>query len=189
MKSQAPEGIAQQADLPTSRVDVLTAIRTRRSIRRYTGEVIDDESLHTILDAGFCAPSASNRRPWHFLVIKDAAKLQAIADLHPYAKMMPAAGCCIVVCGDEAVQPAVGLLVEDCSAAIQNMLLAAHGLGLGAVWCGLYIAAEGLHTRFADSLNLPAGVVPVGMIAVGHPAESKQAQSRFVADRVHNEVW
>jgi len=189
MSHQPPEGAAQAAHLLASQVDVLTAIRSRRSIRRYTGEVIDDASLHAILDAGFCAPSASNRRPWHFLVIKDAAKLQAIAELHPYAKMMPAAGCCIVVCGDEAIQPAIGLLVEDCSAAIQNMLLAAHGLNLGAVWCGLYIAAEGLHTRFADFLNLPAGVVPVGMIAVGHPAESKQAQPRFDADRVHNEVW
>ena len=189
MSKQPTEGAAQQTCLRASQMDVLTAIRTRRSIRRYTGEAIDDAALHTILDAGFCAPSASNRRPWHFLVLKDAAKLQAIAELHPYAKMMPAAGCCIVVCGDEGVQPAIGLLVEDCSAAIQNMFLAAHGLDLGAVWCGLYIAAEGLHTRFVDFLDLPAGIVPVGMIAVGHPAEQKPAQSRFAADRVHNEVW
>ncbi len=181
------------SDRKTSTMDVITAIRTRRSIRRYTGARIDDQALHTVLDAGFCAPSASNKRPWHFLVIREQARLQQIAQAHPYAAMVPAAGCCIVVCGDSALQEHIGLLVADCSAAIQNMLLAANGLGLGAVWCGLYIGGDEerlqLHRRFAELLGLAAGIVPVGMIAVGHPAESKPDLERFDAARVHYETW
>jgi hypothetical protein len=103
----------------TTEMDVLSAIRNRRSIRRYTGDPINASQLDTLLEAGFCAPSASNRRPWHFVVIREATRLQEIAAAHPYAKMMPSAGCCIVVCGDRALQPAPGLLVEDCSAAIR----------------------------------------------------------------------
>lgn len=170
-------------------MDVLTAIRTRRSIRKYTEEKIDEQTLATILDAGFCAPSASNKRPWHFLVIRDKARLQVIAEAHPYAKMMTSADCCIVVCGDEAVQSSTGLLVEDCSAAIQNMLLAAHGLGIGAVWCGLYGGRADRHLEFAQLLGLPAGIITVGMIAFGYPAETKPATDRFDASRVHHESW
>lgn len=188
-------------------MDVITAIRTRRSIRKYTGEPLDEQGLRAILDAGFCAPSASNRRPWHFMVVRDPAMLESIAGAHPYAKMMPAAGCCILVCGDQTIQGRIGLLVEDCSAAIQNMLLAAHGLGLGAVWCGLYIgedtqpkpagdqpkAAAGiareLFHEFANLLRLPPHILPVGMIAVGHADESKDGTDRFDESRVHYESW
>ena len=186
--SGKPDG-AHVPQLLTSDLDVLTTIRNRRSIRRYTGDPISESQLETILDAGFCAPSASNRRPWHFVVIRSAARLQEIAAAHPYAKMMPAAGCCIVVCGDRGLQPAPGLLVEDCSAAIQNMLLAAHGLGLGAVWCGIYVGEDGRHDQFAQLLSLPEGVLAVGMIAVGHPAETKTGTDRFDAARIHQERW
>jgi nitroreductase len=170
-------------------MDVITAIRTRRSIRKYTGEPVDEQTLSTILDAGFCAPSASNKRPWHFLVIRDKAKLQMIGEVHPYAKMTPSADLCIVVCGDEAVQSSTGLLVEDCSAAIQNMLLAAHGLGVGAVWCGLYGGRSDRHLEFARLLGLPPGIVTVGMIPFGYPAETKPATDRFDASKVHYERW
>jgi nitroreductase len=177
------------SDLKASTMDVLTAIRTRRSIRRYTGDQIDDQTLETVLDAGFCAPSAHNRRPWHFLVIRDKAILQVISENHPYARMMPAAGCCIVVCGDQTAQESMGFLIEDCSAAIQNMLLAAHGLGLGAVWCGLYGGGSDLPARFAVLLQLPPGFLAVGMIALGYPAETKPAADRFDGARVHYEKW
>ena len=170
-------------------MDVLTAIRTRRSIRRYTTQQIDDRTLEVILEAGFCAPSASNKRPWHFLVIRDRDTLQAISEAHPYAKMMPSASFCVIVVGDEQLQAAVGLLVEDCSAAIQNMLLAAHGLGIGAVWCGIYGGRGDRHLEFARLMQLPPSMLPVGMIAFGYPAETKVATERFEQDRVHYEKW
>jgi nitroreductase len=169
-------------------MDVLDAIFTRRSIRKFTGQPVSEEDLHTILRAGCYAPSAKDKRPWQFIVVRDAEKLKAIAAGMRYGKMIPQAGCVIVVCGSKADQGMVGFLVEDCSAAIQNMLLATHGLGLGAVWCGLYPVTP--NTRLVtDILELPAGIVPVGLIALGHKIEDRQTAERFDPAKVHLEKW
>jgi nitroreductase len=116
-------------------MDVLEAIFTRRSIRKYTGEPVSDQDLETVLRAGCHAPSAHNIQPWEFLIIKDRSAFDSISKALTYAKMLPQADLCIIVCGDKNKQSMTGFLVEDCSAAIQNILLAAHGIGLGAVWC------------------------------------------------------
>jgi nitroreductase len=169
-------------------MEVLEAIFTRRSIRKFTGQPISDDDLHTILRAGCYAPSASNHQPWHFVVVKDYSTLQTIALDHPYAKMMPQAGCCIVACGDKQEQGTTGFLVEDCSAAIQNMLLAAHGLGLGAVWCGLYPLSPRMKTIRA-LLQLPAHILPIGMIALGYKNEERSTGERYDPGKVHFEKW
>jgi nitroreductase len=169
-------------------MDVLEAIFTRRSIRKFTEQPVDDEDLHMILRAGCYAPSARNSQPWHFVVVRDCASLDAIAQDHPYAKMMPQAGCCVVVCGDKTKQGMTGFLIEDCSAALQNMLLAAHGLGLGAVWCGLYPLTQ--RTKVVQRLlHLPPNIMPVGMFALGHKAEERTTEERFDPDKVHFEKW
>lgn len=169
-------------------MDVLQAIYTRRSIRKFTGEPISEEHMEKLLKAGFCAPSAHNLQPSHFIVIKNPATLEYIANMHPYAKMLPQAGCCIVVCGDEKVQKTRGLLIEDCSAALQNILLAAHGLGLGAVWCGLHPDPE-LTKIIAVSNKLPENIEPIGMVVVGHKAEDRAPADRYDKARVHFEQW
>ena len=169
-------------------MEILEAILTRRSIRRYTGEPISEEDLKTIIKAGCAAPSAHNRQPWNFVVVRGKEKLEEIADFHPYAKMLPQAGCGIIVCGDTEKQAERGFLVEDCSAAIENMLLAAHGAGLGAVWCGLYPVVK-LTEFISGLLSLPENVVPVGMIVVGHKAEDKEAADRYDEGRIHYERW
>lgn len=114
----------------TCGMDVLTAITTRRSMRKFTDRRISETVLNTVLNAGFCAPSAHNLRPWHFVVIKEKGPLSALAQASVYAKMLPAADCGIVVCGDESIQKIRELLLADCFAAVENMLLCAHGLGL-----------------------------------------------------------
>lgn len=169
-------------------MDLFDTIFTRRSIRKYTGEPVSEEQLALILRAGSYAPSAHNKQPWEFVVIRASATLEAIAAGHPYAKMLPKAGCCVVVCGDKQRDGMTGFLVEDCAAAIQNMLLAAHGLGLGAVWCGLYPVPR-LTRMISGVLGLPAHILPVGMIAVGHKLEDRQAAERFDPTRVHHEHW
>lgn len=169
-------------------MDVLQAIFTRRSIRKFTGEQISDENMETLLKAGFSAPSAHNMQPWHFVVIKNPAILENIAEKHPYAKMLPQAGCCIVVCGNDEVQKTKGLQVEDCSAAIQNILLAAHGIGLGAVWCGLYPAPE-LTKIVSDAVKLPNNIEPIGMVVVGHKVEDREPADRFDKAKVHYDQW
>lgn len=114
---------------------VLDAIRSRRSIRKYTGEPIAEPIRRAILEAGFYAPSAMNRRPFHFVSITDRELMQKLSDLHPYAKMLPQADWAIIVCGDESVSGP--FYMDDCAAATQNILLAAHSRGsapYGAVW-------------------------------------------------------
>ena len=169
-------------------MDVLEAIFTRRSIRKYTGQPVSEADLHTILRAGCYAPSANNHQPWHFLVVRDCQALEVIASDHPFAKMLPQAGCCIVVCGDQEKQNLTGFLVEDCSAALQNMLLAAHGLGLGAVWCGLYPAAQ-RSEMISRLFQLPPNILPVGLMALGHQAEERQVEERFDPAKIHFERW
>lgn len=169
-------------------MDVIEAINTRRSIRKFTGEIISDEELKVILKAGFQAPSAHNFQPRDYVVVRDKEIIDKIADFHPYAKMLPKAGCGIVVCGDSQKQPQMGFLVADCSAAIQNMLLAAHGLGLGAVWCGIY-CDEKLVKNMSEVLKLPEKIIPIGMVVVGKKAVDKEAVDRYDESKVHYDRW
>jgi nitroreductase len=169
-------------------MEVMTAILTRRSVRRYTGVPIKEDELRTILEAGFHGPSAHNLRPMSFVVINDTKQLEAIAQFHPYAKMLPQAGCCIIVCGDIKMQKLEGFLVEDCSAAIENILLAAHSLNLGAVWCGLFPIKE-LTEGFTKLLNLPENIIPVGMVVIGNKEESVQPLNRYDETKIHYNNW
>ncbi len=166
----------------TCEMDVLTAITTRRSIRKYTGQPVDKEALFTILNAGFCAPSAQMRRPWDFVVVDDRQLLRNISQFAQYQKMAERSAFSIVVCGDSRLQEHHDLLLNDCSAAAENILLAAHGIGLGAVWCGI---VNQLIPFFKEALGLPDEVLPVALIAVGHPAEEKDAPPRFDPKHLH----
>ncbi len=169
-------------------MEVIEAIQTRRSIRNYSGVPISEEQLNTILKAGFQAPSAHNKQPWHFVIVRDKSNLSSIAEFHPYAKMLPSAGCGIVVCGDKKLEEETGFIVEDCSAAIQNMLLAAHGIGLGAVWCGLYPVST--LTRGAKQLlEIPDDIIPVGLVVVGNKESDRPADDRCDSVKVHYEKW
>ncbi|MBU5425847.1 nitroreductase family protein [Tissierella pigra] len=169
-------------------MDVLKAIMTRRSIRRFTGEVITNEQIDTLLRAGFQAPSAHNMQPWHFVVLKNKELLQEVSEFHKYAQMLPNAGCGIVVCGDEEKQPARGFLVEDCAAAIQNILLASHGIGLGAVWCGLYDSSD-LVNSMKEVLGLPSNIIPIGMVVVGNKDEEKEPSNNYHDGKIHYDKW
>lgn len=169
-------------------MDILQAISTRRSIRKYTGQPVSNQDLETIIKAGFQAPSAHNRQPWHFVTVRDKNTLESIIKFHPYSKMLPQAGCGIVVCGDNNEQRLTGFLISDCSAAIQNILLAAHGIGLGTVWCGLYPKPQ-LMDPMSKLLGLPSSIIPVGLVVVGHKNEQKGPVDRYDTAKVHSERW
>lgn len=169
-------------------MNTLDCIRTRRSIRKYTGQPIDDDQLKTVLTAAFQAPTANNLRPWEFIIVRSPNALQHITSIHPYAKMLPEAGCGILVCGDKNINAKVGYLTEDCSAAIQNILLAAHDIGLGTVWLGIHPREERID-GFRKLFQLPEHIVPIGMVAIGHSAESKEAPDRYDPSKIHMEVW
>ncbi len=169
-------------------MDILEAIFTRRSIRKFTGEPVSDKELETVLKAGFQAPSAHNLQPWEFVIIKDKTTFEKIAKFHPYAKMLLKAEVCIIICGDNQRQTTTGFLTEDCSAAIENMLLAAHGVGLGAVWCGLYPVPH-LTKEMSAICMLPDYIIPVGMIVLGHKGEDRECEDRYHEGKLHYEAW
>lgn len=169
-------------------MNILDTIMTRRSIRRFTGQVISDENLEKILKAGFQAPSAHNTEPRDFVVVKEESILNEISEFHKYAKMLPGAGCGIIVCGDKTKQEELGYLIADCSASIENMLLAAHGLGLGAVWCGVYPVSDYVE-NMSKTLNLPDHIIPVGMVVVGEKDQEAKFIDRFDSESVHYDKW
>lgn len=167
-------------------MDALEAIFTRRSIRRYTDKTVSEKDLKTILEAGMNAPSANNQQPWHFVVINSRDKLNAITEVHPYSQMLKQAPAAIIVCGDTNVSSSYWQ--QDCSAATENILLAARALGLGTVWLGVY-PREDRTAAISKLFGLPKNVKPLCVIALGHPAEEKGRVSRFDAGRIHKNNW
>jgi len=169
-------------------MDVLEAIRTRRSIRKFDRDAapVDAGELRSILDAGFAAPSAHNLQPRHYYVVRNREKRETIARIGRYTKMAAEADVCIVITGDTEKQSRMELLIMDCSASIQNMLLAAHGLGLGAVWCGVF-AGTSLASGLETMLGLPPHQVPLGIVVVGRPGETRGPVDRFDPAFIHME--
>ena len=168
-------------------MDAMKAILTRRSIRKYTKQPVSDEVLKELLEAAMYAPSAGNSQPWCFVVINNRKILDEIPRYHPYAQMLKEAPVAILVCSDINLENK-GYGVEDCSAATQNILLAAHAKGLGAVWLGVY-PTESRVTDIKKLLNLPEHIIPISLISIGYPAEQKPSPDRYRADRVHYNRW
>ena len=169
-------------------MEVIQALRTRRSIRKFTNEPVTPEQVKTMLECAMLAPSAGNQQPWEFIVIEDLSVLHAVPTVLGFAKMAAEATCAIVVCGNKSFIKAEGFWQQDCAAATQNILLAAHGLGLGTCWCGVYPNEK----RAADlkhMLNIPENVTPLSFIAIGVPNEQKEQPERFNEARVHRNMW
>src|SRR5659263_253125 len=162
-------------------MDALEAIQTRRSVRRYVTRQIDDEIVEQLLSAAMSAPSAANEQPWELIVIKDREIVDGIPAFGPDARMTTLAPLGILVCADARNLIVEGFWVQDCSAATQNLLIAAHVLGLGAVWTGVY-PMDPMDRRvigFTKHCQLPEGVVPLAFVVVGYPAETPPKQNRF----------
>ena len=134
------------------------------------------------------APSAGNAQPWQFVVITDRAALAAVKTFNPYAGMAARAPLAILVCGDLEREKHPGYWVQDCAAATQNLLLASHARGLGAVWTGIYPMADRVE-GFRRYFGLPERVIPLALVVVGWPAQSLKSDDRYQADRVHRERW
>ena len=169
-------------------MELIEAIRTRRSIRQFTDRPVPEAMIGQIIEAGMMAPSAGNQQPWHFLVISDRDKLTAMQAFHPYSTMAAKAAVSILVCGEPEGLKYPQLWPQDCAAATQNMLLAARDLGLGTVWVGIYPLEE----RMAGCRTLwgiPEKVVPFALVPVGWPAATFAAVDRFKPDRIHHERW
>jgi len=165
--------------------DMLDMIKKRRSIRKYTGQVVTDEQIRQLLEAAMAAPSASNIQSWEFVVVRNPDLKRQLAQTHTWSHMAADAAAVFVVCGDER---ASHHWVADASAATQNLLLAATALGLGAVWVGIYPGAD-REARVRQALAIPEGIHVLCLVPVGHPAESKPARTQYKESKVHYEGW
>ena len=170
---------------------VIETIMTRTSIRAFTDEPVPDETIETLLRAGMAAPSAVNRQPWAFVVVEGRENLDRLAEVHPNARMLGTAQAAIVVCGDmtKALEgTAQAFWVQDASAATENILLAAHALGLGAVWTGVYPNPERV-AAVSETLGLPSYVIPLCVIPVGYPAEAPAPKDKWNTANIHHNGW
>ena len=159
--------------------DAIDFITRRRSIRRYQTDVVEEEKIRLLLEAAMAAPSADNMRPWHFVVVRDAKLRSELSRVHRWAKMAADAPVVFVVLGDATVSP--DSWIEDCSAATENLLLAAANIGLGAVWVGLRGAYE---QRVRELVEAPTHMRVLCMVPVGYPAEEKPARSQYEQRKV-----
>jgi nitroreductase len=169
-------------------MNTLDAIFSRRSIRKFDGRPVGRAILLQILKAAMYAPSARNSQAWHFIVEEDRARLMQLARIHPYGKMLGEAGAAILVCGDRSIDDSLLYQVQNCSAATQNALLAAHALGVGAVWLGIQPREKRIQDM-KEFFKLPGHVVPVSLIAIGHPLEQPAIPERFSPDKIKFGEW
>ncbi len=169
-------------------MEVLEALMTRRSVRDFNYKPVDNETIEKIIKAAMHAPSARNRQPWHFFVITDRNILRMIPHVHPFAAMAPEASLAIVVCSDEEILPAPERRGIDCANATLSIQLAAHGLGLGAVWCGVY-PDEDRQRELKNLLKLPDTIHPFSLVPIGYPAEPLPEVDRFNPERIHTNQW
>ena len=174
-------GCKQQASNEPSALDV---IMTRTSIRNFTGDPVSREDLETILKAGMAAPTAMNTQPWRFVVVTDKEKIASTFGQGPRSGAFTTAGAVIVVCGLSEQM----FWFEDCSNAAENILLAAHALGLGAVWTAGYPAMERI-APIQTALEIPENVTPLCIIPVGVPAENPEPKDKWKPENIHWEKW
>ncbi|MEM0089177.1 MAG: nitroreductase family protein [Archaeoglobaceae archaeon] len=171
--------------------EFLRIIKTRRSIRRYSGKEIPEEEIRKILECAMQAPSAGNEQPWHFIVVRDKVKLKELSEIHPYGKMLSEASAAIVVCCDPRLSKyELPMWIQDCSASTQNILLAARALGIGSCWLGVY-PNESRMKPIAKALGIPEDIVVFSVISLGYPRSEDEffEAERFKVDRIHYERW
>lgn len=165
----------------------INAIMTRTSVRAYSDRKVSDAMADTLLRAAMAAPTAMNRQPWQFIVIRDRAILDAIADHCKNISMAREAQLAIAVCGDMSLAlegDGRDFWVQDCSAATENLLVAAHAAGLGAVWCGIYPIQERV-SFISGLLHLPENIIPLNIIPIGYPAAPSTPKEKYDPARIH----
>ncbi|MFV0379213.1 MAG: nitroreductase family protein [Anaerorhabdus sp.] len=171
-----------------TKMELMKALTTRRSIRKYTNKKVEDEKIKEMIAAASFSPSAHNMQPWHFVVIKDQAKKEVIGELGKHTKMLRDADVCILICGDRKLQSIDELLYADLGSLTHALLLAGHSLGLGTVWCAANVDNH-RSEKIKELLNLPRNIEPFSLIACGYPAETKEKQKRFQPSTIHYDEW
>lgn len=165
-------------------------ILTRVSVRQFTGEPISQQQIDTLLQCAMAAPSAINKQPWAFIVITDTALLQRIGNEMPNSRCQNNPACAFIPCGDltKAIPDLPEFWINDVSAATENLLLAAHAMGLGAVWTGVHPSAERV-AQLQGILGLLEHIVPLCIVPVGYPAETPAVKHKYTTSNIHYNGW
>ena len=166
-------------------------IMTRGSVREFTGEKISDAQIDTLLRAAMAAPSAINKQPWAFIVVNDEAVLAKLGEALPYSRCSNHPAVAIIPCGDltKAIPGEMAnFWINDVSAATENLLLAAHAMGLGAVWTGLHPDMNRAK-MVQEMLGLPEHIIPLCVVPVGVPAEQPAVKDKYNAENIHYNKW
>lgn len=167
----------------------IETILTRRSIRKYKTAPISPNEIQLMLEAAMSAPSANNQKPWHFMVITESDKLTVLASMHGGARFIKDAPLAIVVFGDPSNATLPVFWREDCAAATENILLAGHSLGIGGTWIGVGHTDVAMMNLIQHTLSVPERYIPFSVLALGYPAEQRDAGERYLSQRVHNNQW
>ena len=171
--------------------DTLKTIFGRKSVRTYADTAVSRDQLILLVKAGMAAPTACDKRPWDFIVITDKERLKQLADALPFAKMAERAAAAIVVTGDLSRQcngNDASYWMLDCSAASENILLAAESMGLGAVWTAVFPESDRI-ASVRKILGIPEGVVPLNLICMGVPKGKDEPKDKFDAKLIHADKW
>ena len=180
--TQHPTGMKNEA---------IDNLMTRVSVRQFTGEKISTEQIDTLLRAAMAAPSAINRQPWAFIVVTDEAKIAALGEALPYSRCSNKPAVAIIPCGDltKAIPGEMAnFWINDVSAATENLLLAAHAMGLGAVWTGLHPDMNRAK-MVQEMLGLPEHIIPLCVVPVGVPAEQPEVKDKYKPENIHYNRW
>jgi nitroreductase len=169
-------------------LDAMEALLTRRSIRKYKQGDVPDNVIEDVLTAAMSAPSAGNEQAWQFVVIRDHQTLVKMTEIHQSAQMLKEAALAILVCGDLSLQKYKDWWPQDCSAAMENLLLAVHASGFSSVWLGVYPRQERIE-GLRKLLGLPEHVVPFAIAPIGVPGEKKGKENRYTESKVHHDKW
>ncbi len=170
---------------------MLPAIADRASVRSYRSDPVAEEDIQTILEAALHAPSADNARPWHIVVVRDAAKRSQLSQVHQWASFCAESPVVLAFCADESKSP--HWWIEDLSAAVENALIQATALGLGSCWIGVRTAGPDQSTRSEQHvrkvLDIPDGIRVLALVTVGYPARRPSPKAPGPMDNVHQESW
>lgn len=180
----------EMSDSPNATAAVIENIMTRTSIRQFTDQPIAKDTLDLVVKAGMAAPSAVNAQPWAFIVVTEKEVLDSLNTIKPWFNLKTATAA-IIVCGDmtKAMEgEGREYWVQDCSAASENILLAAHAYGLGAVWCGVYPNQE-IVNGVSKVLEIPENIIPLNIITMGYPDENPEPKDKFKTENIHYQKW
>lgn len=168
--------------------ETIQNIKKRRSIRKFTNDPVAPKDIQTLLECAMAAPTARNQQAFRFVVIDDPKILNQVAQNIEHAKMCHSANKAIVVCSEVVNEMQELYWIHDSAAATQNILLAATSLGIGSVWVAIHPRQQKVEFMKA-LLNLPTGIEPLSLVALGVGDEQKPPNERYDSKKVHYNGW